>query len=82
MTNDIEQAFKTLLNADKKELAEHYRKLNEQEFKDSSAVHTESDLKAWVAQDTIKTILGHIHGVPAKLCTKLDNPSGQENKQG
>lgn len=73
---ELEKAFDTILNAEKQELADYYRSLNDKQFSESSAVHSESDLRAWVQQDFIKSVLGHLHGVPAKLCVKLDNPEG------
>jgi len=78
-TNDeLGEAFDTILNAEKHELAEYYRAIHEDSFSDSSAVHCESDLCAWVQQQFIKSVLGHLHGVPAKLRVKLDNPDGAD----
>ena len=79
MTNDttpqdLAEAFDTILNAEKQELADYHSELHKENFSDSSAVHTESDLSAWVQQQFIKNVLGHLHGVPPKLCIKLDNP--------
>jgi len=75
---DLADAFNTILNAEKQELADYYAKLHEENFSDSSAVHCESDMRAWIQQQFIKDVLGHLHGVPPKLCIELDNPSGVE----
>lgn len=75
---ELAEAFDTILNAEKQDLADYYAQLHEGNFSDSSAVHCESDMRAWVQQQFVKDVLGHLHGVPPKLCVKLDNPSGVE----
>jgi len=81
-SEDLAEAFNTILNADKKELADYHAELHDENFSDSSAVHTESDLRAWVSQQFIKDVLGHLHGVPPKLCIELDNPGEVDFNDG
>lgn len=70
---ELDEAFETILSADKKSLARYYDEVKNDCFSDSSAVHTEKDLKAWIVQMMIKKVLGHLHGVPSGLLLRLDN---------